>query len=82
MQKSYVSTRSLQLSGAVSCVSAGSDGVELLAGTSNGEIHRIRASTMQSVLLCQNHSGTVVDVAFPDGVSDRFATCSTDGSFK
>ena len=70
------------LGSAVSSVSLSKCQTELLAGTAEGAIFRVRAASMKSVLLCENHSDEIVGVCFPQKVSDRFATCSLDGTVK
>lgn len=34
------------------------------------------------MLLCENHTEAVLDVAYMNGVSDKFATCSEDGTIR
>lgn len=34
------------------------------------------------MLLCENHTEPVLDVAYMQGVSDKFATCSEDGTIR
>jgi WD40 repeat protein len=34
------------------------------------------------MLLCENHTEPVLDVSYMNGVSDKFATCSEDGSIR
>jgi WD40 repeat protein len=34
------------------------------------------------MLLCENHTNPVLDVTYMPGVSDKFATCSEDGTIR
>jgi len=34
------------------------------------------------MLLCENHTEPVLDVYYMNGVSDKFSTCSEDGSIR
>lgn len=34
------------------------------------------------MILCENHTEPVLDVTFMNGVSDKFATCSEDGTIR
>ncbi len=42
----------------------------------------MRVSDFQKMLLCENHTGPVVDVYYMNGLSDKFSTCSEDGSIR
>ena len=54
----------------------------MLAATDKGFIYRMRVSDFSKMLLCENHTEAVVDACFMAGVSDKFATCSEDGSIR
>ncbi len=45
-------------------------------------MYRVRVSDFSKMLLCENHTEAVVDVAYMNGVSDKFATCSEDGTIR
>ena len=42
----------------------------------------MRVSDFSKMLLCENHTDPVLDAYYMDGVSDKFSTCSEDGSIK
>jgi cilia- and flagella-associated protein 52 len=52
------------------------DRSEVLAGTSNGFIYRLRADSLQGRMVCENHSAPIVCVDFSPETSERFATLS------
>lgn len=56
------------------------DGIQLLAATDKGFIYRMRTSDFSKMLLCENHTEPVLDVYYMPGVSDKFSTCSEDGT--
>jgi len=77
-----VDDRRVYVAGAVNSISCSADGGELLAGTSEGYTYRVPMADFQAHLHSENHSQRVNGVAFPIGVSDRFATCSADGTIR
>lgn len=77
-----VDDRRVYIAGAVNALSCSADGAELLAGTSEGYLYRISLADFQAALQSENHSQRVNGLAFPIGVSDRFATCSADGTIR
>lgn len=83
--KSNVDSAFGQAEGPVSALSVSPDGMEIVAGTKTGFVYRMQlnfqSTTLQSLLLCENHSGPIVDVAYA-AASDRFATISQDGSIR
>lgn len=42
----------------------------------------MRVSDFSKMLLCENHTEAVVDTYFMPGVSDKFSTCSEDGTIR
>jgi WD40 repeat protein len=68
--------------GSVNSLSASLDGLQLLAATDKGFIYRMRVTDFSKMLLCENHTEAVVDTYFMPGVSDRFSTCSEDGTIR
>ena len=42
----------------------------------------MRTSDFSKMLLCENHTDGVLDAFYMPGVSDKFATCSEDGSVR
>jgi len=52
------------------------------AGTADGYTYRVSLDDFQAQLHSENHSQRVNGIAFPIGVSDRFATCSADGTIR
>jgi WD40 repeat protein len=42
----------------------------------------MRTSDFSKMLLCENHTEPVLDVAYMAGVSDKFSTCSEDGTIR
>jgi len=54
----------------------------MVAATNKGFIYRIRMSDFSQMLLCENHTEAVVDCFFMKNVSDKFLTCSEDGTIR
>uniref|UniRef100_A0A7S1HLU2 EML-like first beta-propeller domain-containing protein n=3 Tax=Hemiselmis andersenii TaxID=464988 RepID=A0A7S1HLU2_HEMAN len=79
---SFVRDGSTQLLGGVTSLSLSGDGEEALAGTSLSYMYRARIDDLRTVLVSENHSDSVTFIAFPPDSSDRFATCSTDGTIR
>jgi WD40 repeat protein len=71
-----------QLFGSVHGLSASPDGLQLLTATDRGFIYRIRVNDFSQMLLVENHTAAVVSVWFIKGVSDKFITCSEDGTIR
>lgn len=42
----------------------------------------MRVSDFSKMLLCENHTAPALDVHYMDGVSDKFSTCSEDGTIR
>eukprot|EP00349_Pseudokeronopsis_sp_Brazil_P007523 CAMPEP_0202966528 /NCGR_PEP_ID=MMETSP1396-20130829/10976_1 /ASSEMBLY_ACC=CAM_ASM_000872 /TAXON_ID= /ORGANISM="Pseudokeronopsis sp., Strain Brazil" /LENGTH=71 /DNA_ID=CAMNT_0049690491 /DNA_START=154 /DNA_END=366 /DNA_ORIENTATION=- len=42
----------------------------------------MRVSDFSKLLLCENHTEPVLHTNYMDGVSDKFATCSEDGTIR
>jgi len=70
------------LFGSVNSLSASLDGLQILTSTDKGFIYRMRVSDFSKMLLCENHTEAVVDTYFMPGVSDKFSTCSEDGTIR
>lgn len=56
--------------------------VQIVAGTNQGRIYRVRMETLASIVVSENHRGSVTCVSYARGVSDRFATASVDGTVR
>jgi cilia- and flagella-associated protein 52 len=42
----------------------------------------VRVSDFSKMLLCENHIDAVLDCYYMPGVSDKFSTCSEDGTIR
>ena len=42
----------------------------------------MRVSDFSKMLLCENHTEAVIDSYYMPGVSDKFSSCSEDGSIR
>ena len=42
----------------------------------------MRVSDFSKMLLCENHTDAALDVFYMPGVSDKFSTCSEDGTIR
>ncbi len=71
-----------QLYGAIHGLNSSADGIQLLAATAMGFIYRVRVSDFSKMLLCENHTEAVLDSYFMAGISDKFSTCSEDGTIR
>jgi len=68
---------------AITAMSVSSNEAQILTGSENGNIIRLKMDSFNKPILhCENHFGPVLDVRFPSGVNDRFATCSTDNTIR
>ncbi len=54
----------------------------MLAATNKGFVYRLRISDFSNVLLSENHTLPVVSVSYLSGQSERFITCSKDGTMR
>ena len=63
-------------------MSSSLDGVQLLTATSQGYIYRMRVSDFSKMLLQENHTAPVSDCSYMPGLSDKFSTCSEDGTIR
>jgi WD40 repeat protein len=68
--------------GSINGLSASLDGIQLIVATDKGYIFRMRVSDFSKMLLCENHTEPVLDVFYMPGVSDKFSTCSEDGTVR
>ncbi|EGR30971.1 WD40 repeat protein [Ichthyophthirius multifiliis] len=76
------SVASTQLFGSVNSISCMVSGQETMCATDKGFIYRVRNDNLQKVLHCENHTDSVLFLAYPPGISDKFASCSEDGSIR
>ena len=54
-----------------------------MAATTKGFVYRIKENNFKNAKLqSENHTKAVYFVAYPPKVSDKFATCSTDGTIR
>lgn len=56
--------------------------MQIVAGTNQGRIYRVRVENLASIVVSENHRGSVTCVSYARGVSDRFATASVDGTVR
>jgi len=63
-------------------LSVSPDGLQLLTASDRGFIYRVRVSDFSQMLLCENHTAAVVSVWFMKDLSDKFITCSEDGTIR
>ena len=56
--------------------------MQIVAGTNQGRIYRVRLDNLASIVVSENHRGSVTCVSYARGVSDRFATASVDGTVR
>lgn len=69
-----------QLLGSINGLCSSLDGIQILTATDKGFIYRMRTSDFSKMLLCENHTEPVLDVTYMAGISDKFSTCSEDGT--
>lgn len=79
---SFIQNGSIHVQGGITSLSLSGDGQEALAGTSLSYMYRARIEDLRHALVSENHSSMVTFIAFPPDSSDRFATCSTDGTIR
>lgn len=64
-------------------ISVHPSGKESLIASDRGLIYRVPTNALESkVLHSENHTGSILSVAYPPNVSDRFASASEDGSIR
>lgn len=80
-RNSAVDTKT-QIFGAINGLSASNDGLQALVASEKGYIYRMRTADLSQMLLCENHTLPVLHVWFMPGVSDKFITCSEDGTIR
>ncbi len=80
--REYLELHQTLVQGCVTSLSPSVDGSEIAVGTQEGNMYRLRASTFESLLIAENHSQSVTNVAFCRGNSECFATCSEDGTIR
>lgn len=67
----------------VTGISVNSDESLILAGSENGDIIRVHMNSFNKpILQSQSHFGQVLDIQYPAGDNDRFATCSSDHTIR
>jgi len=71
-----------QLFGSIHGLSVSPDGMQLLTASDRGFIYRVRSNDFSQMLMCENHTAPVLSVWFMAGVSDKFITCSEDGTIR
>ncbi|KRX10889.1 WD40-repeat-containing domain [Pseudocohnilembus persalinus] len=71
-----------ELMGSVKSISVSQNQQESLCATDKGFIYRIRNQDMAKVLHCENHVDSITFLAYPEGVSDKFASASVDGTIR
>jgi WD40 repeat protein len=78
----WIEENRAQLPGGVYALSLSPDALEVIAGTMQGFIYRLRPGALSPLLVCENHFAGVVAVAYENTVSDQFATISLDGTIR
>lgn len=68
--------------GAIHGLTASPDGLQSLVATEKGYLYRLRNQDFSQMLLCENHTKPVLSTWFMPGVSDKFITCSEDGTVR
>ena len=68
------------LTGKITSINVAPDGTEVVIGCSLCYMWRMRLSDMKNVKISEAHHGAITSVTFPRDSSDRFATCSVDGT--
>jgi len=71
-----------QFFGAIHGLSSSPDGTQSLVATEKGYLYRLRNQDFSQMLLCENHTQPVLSTWFMPGVSDKFITCSEDGTVR
>ncbi|CAM9394301.1 unnamed protein product, partial [Discosporangium mesarthrocarpum] len=70
------------LRGGVVAMSFSPDRSEVAAGTDQGKIYRLRMDDLSFLMVSESHCGPVTCISYAQGVSDRFATASADGTLR
>ena len=85
LTKNHIDSSSFLMEGRVTALSMSADGVEVIAGTSDGFVYRCQvnpsARTILSILLCENYAQGVAAVSYASE-SDKFVTLSRDGTIR
>lgn len=71
-----------ELVGSVKSISVSTDTQESMCVTDRGFIYRVRNTDLAKVLHCENHVDSVLFLIYPEGISDRFASASEDGTIR
>ena len=72
----------VSITGAVYSLSYNYDGSQIIAGTDKGLIYTASTADLKTRLQCENHTESVGFLAYPYKVSDKFASCSDDGTIR
>lgn len=76
-----VSTQKNQVIGKVVAFSS-HNGQNVLTATDKGYVYQIQAESLQKNLHSENHIESILQVVYPHGVSDKFGSCSEDGTIR
>ena len=71
-----------QFYGAIHGLTSSPDGLQSLVASEKGYLYRLRNQDFSQMLLCENHTLPVLNIWFTQGVSDKFITCSEDGTVR
>ncbi len=78
-----ISLNKTDLSGGINSISVHPSGNEIICASDKGLIYRISSKNVENRKLhSENHTGGILHVAYPAGVSDRFASASEDGTIR
>ncbi|MEE6506774.1 hypothetical protein FKM82_007846, partial [Ascaphus truei] len=69
--------KTIQLEGPVNSISLRGEGHQFFVGTGQAQIYRFSYPEFKEELITTCHSEAIVDIVFPFGTSELFATCST-----
>lgn len=72
----------ISMSGRITSLSHSADSLHTLVGTDQGFLYRANNSSFQLALQCENHTNAVLFLNYPLGVSDKFASCSSDETIR
>jgi len=70
------------LVGAVNSLSVSGKGDNVLASTDKGFVYRASPVNLDKALQCENHTESVLFLAYPSKVSEKFASCSEDQTIR
>lgn len=81
-QNKLVVVKKEQLVGGVNGISCTSNGSQMMMATDKGFIYQGNPSNWQFRLQSENHVENILDLTYPPGISDKFASCSQDGTIR